>query len=110
MLIKWDNTGLGFVISPHCIIRWKTVHLLFTSSVIIMDKKAILLDQVKEVMRLHDFSYKTEQSYTDWIYRFLVYHDPTHPQDMDAKEISAFLTFLAVGKKFSASTHNQALN
>ena len=77
---------------------------------IIMDNKPIFLDQVREVMRLHDFSYKTEQSYMDWIYRFLVYHDQTHPEEMDTKEISAFLTFLAVGKKVSASTHNQALN
>jgi hypothetical protein len=35
--------------------------------------------------------------------RFLVDHDQTYPQEMEAKEISASLTFLAFGEKFSAS-------
>ena len=33
-----------------------------------------------------------------------------HPRDMGAREVEAFLTMLAVERKVSASTHNQALS
>ena len=34
----------------------------------------------------------------------------THPRDMGAKEVEAFLTMLATERHVSASTHNQALS
>ena len=34
----------------------------------------------------------------------------THPRDMGAKQVEAFLTMLASERKVSASTHNQALS
>ena len=34
----------------------------------------------------------------------------THPRDMGAKQVEAFLTMLATKRKVSASTHNQALS
>ena len=34
----------------------------------------------------------------------------THPRDMGAKQVEAFLTMLATERKVSASTHNQALS
>ena len=34
----------------------------------------------------------------------------THPRDMGAKQVKAFLTMLATERKVSASTHNQALS
>ena len=34
----------------------------------------------------------------------------THPRDMGAKQVEAFLTMLAAERKVSASTHNQALS
>jgi hypothetical protein len=33
----------------------------------------------------------------------------THPRDMGAKQVEAFLTMLATERKVAASTHNQAL-
>jgi len=41
--------------------------------------------------------------------RFILFHDKRHPEKMGEPEITAFLTFLAVDKKVSASTQNQAL-
>jgi integron integrase len=69
-----------------------------------------LLDQVREVIRLKHYSYKTEQTYVGWIRRFILFHHKQHPKDMGAAEIEAFLTHLAVEGRVSASTQNQALS
>jgi site-specific recombinase XerD len=69
-----------------------------------------ILDQLRDVLRLKHYFYRTEQSYVDWVYRFIIFHNKRHPKDMGASEIEAFLTFLAVQKKVAASTQNQALS
>ncbi len=35
------------------------------------DADARLMDQVKEVLRYHHYAYRTEQTYCDWIVRYL---------------------------------------
>jgi len=69
-----------------------------------------LLDQVRDVIRLKHYSYRTEESYVDWIRRFILFHNKRHPKDMGSAEIQAFLTHLAVKGKVAASTQNQALS
>jgi site-specific recombinase XerD len=64
---------------------------------------------VREAIRLKHYSYKTEQTYVDWVYRFILFHGKRHPKDMGASEIEAFLTHLAVQRHVAASTQNQAL-
>ena len=71
---------------------------------------ARLLDQCREVLRFHHFSYRTEQSYVDWIRRFIVFHNKRHPKEMGQMEIGRFLSHLAVAGQVSASTQNQALH
>ncbi len=73
-------------------------------------KRSAFLDHVREVIRTNHFSYSTEKTYVSWIYRFIVFHDRRHPNELGGKEIAEFLTNLAVEKKVSASTQNQALN
>ena len=71
-----------------------------------------LLDEVRDVMRLHHYSIHTERTYCDWIKRYIRYHSMTNRQDLidgEAK-IEAFLTHLAVDKNVSPSTQNQAMN
>jgi integrase len=76
-----------------------------------MDKKPKkLLDQVSDALRLKHYSYRTEQSYLDWIRRYFIYHNKTHPKDMGEAEIQVFLTHLATERNVSASTQNQALS
>lgn len=75
-----------------------------------MIKKIKLLGQVRQIIRAKNYMYKTEVSYVDWIYRFLMFHNNKHPTDICEKGISEFLTFLAVKRKVSASTQYQALN
>ena len=68
-----------------------------------------LLDVVCETIRLKHYSYRTEQTYLDWIKRYLLYHNKKHPRDMGTEEIKAFLTHLAIDKNVAAATQNQAL-
>jgi len=71
-----------------------------------------LLDEVRDVMRLHHYSIHTERTYCDWIKRYIRYHSMTGRQDLidgEAK-IEAFLTHLAVDKTVAPSTQNQAMN
>jgi integron integrase len=73
-------------------------------------KRSGFLDQVREVIRSRQFSYSTEKCYVAWIYRFIIFHEKRHPGEMGGKEIAQFLTNLAVERRVSASTQNQALN
>jgi len=69
-----------------------------------------LLDQVRDAIRLRHYSLRTEASYLQWIKRFILFHNKRHPREMGEKEITAFLTHLAVDKNVAASTQNQALS
>ncbi len=71
-----------------------------------------LLDQLRDVLRLKHYSYRTEETYLDWVKRYTlrVFHGKRHPQDMGAPEIQAFLVHLATQRQVSASTQNQALS
>jgi integron integrase len=69
-----------------------------------------LLDQVRDAMRLRHLSLRTEVAYCNWIRRFILFHDKRHPREMNAAEITQFLTHLAVDGRVAASTQNQALN
>ncbi|GAB6282770.1 MAG: integron integrase [Ignavibacterium sp.] len=60
-------------------------------------------------MRTKHYSKKTEEAYVSWIKRFILFHNKKHPNEMGAEEIKNFLNHLAINKKISASTQNQAL-
>ncbi len=72
--------------------------------------KPRLLDQVREEIRVRHFSLRTEEAYLHWIKRYIYFHQKRHPAEMGEKEITQFLTFLAVEKHVAASTQNQALS
>jgi integron integrase len=67
-----------------------------------------LLDQVRVAIRTRHYSIRTEQAYVDWVRRFVLFHGKKHPNMMGAAEVEAFLSDLAVTRKVSASTQNQA--
>ncbi len=69
-----------------------------------------LLDLVRDLMRLKHYAFRTEQSYTGWIRRFILFHGKRHPKEMGRPEIEEFLTDLAVRKNVAKSTQNQAFN
>jgi integron integrase len=72
-------------------------------------QKPKLLDRVRAVARVRHLSLRTEQAYSDWIRRFILFHRKRHPEQMGAEEIQLFLSHLAVEGQVSASTQNVAL-
>jgi integron integrase len=71
-------------------------------------RPVMLLDRVREKIRLKHYSIRTEQAYCDWIRRFVVFHGKRHPSMLGAGDVEAFLTALAVDGRVAASTQNQA--
>jgi site-specific recombinase XerD len=67
-----------------------------------------LLDRVRWHLRVKHYSIRTEQAYLDWIRRYILFHHKRHPNEMGEREITEFLTHLAVDKHVAASTQNQA--
>ena len=67
-----------------------------------------LLDQVRTILRAKHYSRRTETSYVDWITRYVRFHNLSHPRELDATAVSAFLSHLAVDRHVAASTQNQA--
>src|ERR1019366_8011346 len=72
--------------------------------------KLKLLDQVSEVMRLKHYSIRTEQTYSDWVRRYVQFHPMQRREEMLPAEpkIEAFLSELAVEGQVAVSTQNQA--
>jgi integron integrase len=68
-----------------------------------------LLTRVRAALRLRHYSRRTEQVYVRWIQLFIKFHGLRHPSQLGSAEVSAFLTNLAVARRVSASTQNQAL-
>lgn len=89
-------------------------------AVLIPNPKARLFDQLREVMRFHHYSYRTERTYAQWIRRYLEFHRQAdhagrdggwrHPRSLGAPQVASFLAHLAVAGRVAASTQNQALN
>jgi integron integrase len=69
-----------------------------------------LLDQIRQTLRTKHYSYRTEQTYIDWIKRFILFHHKRHPRDMGSDEVQAYITYLANERHVAASTQNQALS
>jgi integron integrase len=68
-----------------------------------------LLNQVRQILRVRNYSYRTEKTYVYWIKKYIVFHGIRHPANMGVNELNAFLTHLAVDCNVAASTQNQAL-
>jgi len=73
--------------------------------------KLKLMDQVREVLRYHHYTYRTEQTYCQWILRYIrFFGGKTHPANLGYRDVERFLSHLALKGKVSASTQRQALN
>ncbi len=69
-----------------------------------------LLDRLRAAVRARHYSRRTEEAYVAWVRRYVVFHGKRHPDELGEAEINAFLSDLAVTRKVSASTQNQALS
>ncbi|MGA7824815.1 MAG: integron integrase [Steroidobacteraceae bacterium] len=68
-----------------------------------------LLAVARERMRTRHFALRTEQAYLHWLRRFVAFHGRKHPRELGAPHVEQFLTHLAVHRKVSAATQNQAM-
>ncbi len=69
-----------------------------------------LLDRVRAAARTRHLSIRTEEAYTQWVRRYVIFNGKRHPEEMGAAEIRAFLSHLATDQNVSASTQNQAMS
>jgi integron integrase len=67
-----------------------------------------LLERVREELRARHLSRRTEKAYVAWIRRYVVFHERRHARDLGTADVTRFLTWLAVERRVSASTQNQA--
>ena len=72
--------------------------------------KSGFLDSVRQRMRRLNYALRTEDTYVSWIRQFILFHDKQHPSVLGKKAMEQFLTYLAVERKVSPSTQNQALS
>lgn len=68
-----------------------------------------LLTTLRNEIRRRNYSYRTEQAYTNWTKRFVKFCKLKHPLDVDEQEVVNFLNYLVNEKNVAASTQNQAL-
>lgn len=76
-------------------------------------KKTSLLDEMRAKLRREGYAYSTENSYCDWVRRFVKFHAFESREAMlvdSAQKLESFLTDLAVVQNVAPSTQNQALN
>lgn len=66
--------------------------------------------KLREALRLRHRSYSTEKTYLTWMRSFQSFINPKEPVKLDGRDLQDFLSYLAVEKKVSSSTQNQALN
>jgi integron integrase len=68
------------------------------------------LEQVGEAVRTRHYSLRTEEAYIRWARQYILSCGKRHPSELGSREVSAFISHLAVERKVSASTQTQALS
>ncbi len=69
-----------------------------------------LAQQMREALRLRHLSIRTEKSYLQWLRAFYGFLGGKEPGEIDSQDVKGFLSHIAVERKVSASTQNQAFS
>jgi len=75
-----------------------------------MKNKSPFLTEVRNAIRLKHYSIRTEQAYVYWIRQYIMFHDYTHPNQLDESKITQFLSYLVLERDVAPNTQTQALN
>ena len=67
-----------------------------------------LLTRVRHALRTRHYSPRTEEAYVAWVRRYVTFHGRRHPAELSAEDLVSFLSALAVERRVSARTQNQA--
>ena len=73
-------------------------------------KWEVCLTRLKEEIALRQYSKNTYKTYSLWVRDFAQYLKDKPPEAVEATDAKEYLTYLAVKRKVSASTQNQAFN
>jgi integron integrase len=69
-----------------------------------------LEEKMRQMLRLRQRSLSTEKTYLTWVRSFRAFVQEKEPSHLEGRDLQDFLSRLAVEKKVSPSTQNQALN
>lgn len=72
--------------------------------------KSPFLNQVRQHLRLNQYSYQTEKAYLYWIKNYIRFHQYEHPQNLFENDVVNYLSYLANKRQVAANTQKQALN
>lgn len=78
-------------------------------------ERGLIIDRMRKAIQLKHYSYRTERSYIDWVKRFFDYPSGVKSRNikvdaLTSGDVTDFLTYLAVKRRVSSSTQNQAFN
>jgi integrase len=65
---------------------------------------------VREAVRTRHHSLRTEEAYLRRVRQYILFCGKRHPSELGAREVSAFISHLAVERKVAGSTRTQALS
>ena len=68
------------------------------------------IERIRREIRLAHYSWRTEQSYTEAVARFLGHFPNLAPTELTEMHVKSYLEYLAVERSVSASTQNQAFS
>lgn len=65
---------------------------------------------VETTLRTERYSYRTEQTYLEWVKRFLIFSRPPSRRELSWEDAKAYLDYLTLVRRVSGGTQNQALS
>ena len=68
-----------------------------------------IFKKLTSVIRQRNYSIRTEETYMQWVIRFILFNKGKDPEQLNQHQIVAFLEYLAVKRNVSPATQNQAL-
>lgn len=74
------------------------------------EKYRRFLEIVEEALRTERYAYRTEQTYLDWVRRFLIFAEPESRQAVSWWQAKEYLGYLTLVRRVSNGTQNQALS
>lgn len=69
-----------------------------------------LIDRFRAFIRSRNLAYRTEKTSVHWVLRYIRFHSRQHPEQLNARDLDAFLSHLAVQQDCSPATQKTALN
>ena len=71
---------------------------------------SLLLEKLVFSLRSGNYAIRTEQTYADWVKRFLLFHPTINTKDLNDGHATQYLNHLAVKRRVASNTQSVALN